>query len=143
LGATKSPKAAQLEGAAPARGAGARKWLPKHLSIHWGWVRGQSGGGGNEKQGQESSASPHSPAGASRAQCHVVLTLSTLGSVGLQECGTQPWVPAPAWDGSVLGGLREGQARCFVNSSSHFQTLAKSPGHAARRCVSLREEDVF
>lgn len=63
--------------------------------------------GGNEKQGQESSASPCAPAGASRAQRHVVLTLSTLGSVGLHS--THPWVPPPAWDSSVLGSLQEGQ----------------------------------
>lgn len=63
----------------------------------------------------------------------------TPGFVRLQEL----WYPAPdpttAPAGGVQGSPREGQASCFVNSSSHFQTLANSPGHAARPSASLRE----
>lgn len=32
----------------------------------------------------------------------------------------------------MLESPREGQASCFINSSSHFQRLANSPGHVAR-----------
>lgn len=45
---------------------------------------------GEMRSRQESSASPCAPAGASRAQCHVVLMLSTLGSVGLHSTAPTP-----------------------------------------------------
>lgn len=38
----------------------------------------------------------------------------------------------PTGDADVLGSLRDGQASCFRNPSSHFQRLANSSGRAAR-----------
>lgn len=40
--------------------------------------------------------------------------------------------PNPTGGSDVPGSLWDGQASCFINSSSHFQRLANSSGRTAR-----------
>lgn len=112
----------------------ARKFLPNSFQCSfqpWVWVQ-MGEGGGDMRQRHRSTANPGISTGLELNPHPWSLVL--LGGRRMLRFAqpTRCKCLNPRGDADVLGSLRDGQASCFINPSSHFQRLANSSGREAR-----------